>query len=225
MPLFSNSSMSKASSLELRPSRSSKRAYYCPNPIKHHNKSWIVLPKQAQSSDLPKQQSHKKVNSLKLIFVDMRETEMPRICTESNIEFKFSSNFMASASCIPGTTWLYVSRVIEIDECPKHSCTTFGCTQAFNKSVAWICRASWNVIIVMAAFLQPACRADLGRHGWRCCTGRIGCSSRAGFAWARRSLPDSRTYHQNDLKSAEGAGDEQEVLRYDIIGWISTSGK
>ena len=53
-----------------------------------------------------------------------------------------ASNSAAAASCIPGSKWLYVSRVITTEECPKISATAFGLMPCSRYKLAIVCRQS-----------------------------------------------------------------------------------
>src|ERR1700730_13162185 len=52
------------------------------------------------------------------------------------------SRIATPSSCIASVTWLYSSRVTLIDEWPRRSCATLGCTPASRSWVAWLWRKS-----------------------------------------------------------------------------------
>jgi hypothetical protein len=53
---------------------------------------------------------------------------------------------LTAFSCMSGSTWEYVSIVMEMFACPSISCTILGCVPLDSRSVAHVCLRSWNLI-------------------------------------------------------------------------------
>jgi hypothetical protein len=61
------------------------------------------------------------------------------------------SSTSAAWRCMSAVTCEYRFIVIAMSACPSRSCTTLGCTPCPSRSVAHVCRRSWNRIVGTSA--------------------------------------------------------------------------